>query len=316
MQRFMRTGKGGFLGASLCAALLLVTTTIQVPAQQGKARSAHEQQLLKELARAERKGQLATFLPLEYLGAFYREQKEWTKASDCFRRLVTLWKATAGGEAVGTARFENEEADMLTEVGDNAKAEELLLHSTSVLQQAPDVDVAARAIALTDLAAVYVRERKTADVDRLFAVALPMLEQSTGPHEPWISAALPYSAFLKEDGRDQDAVELNGRIRKAQSQDEYMKSGALTRPKLKNAQPPKYTVEAKRFRISGTVILYIEISTSGQVAHISVLRPLGLGLDEEAVRTVTTWTFEPAKVGYRTVPFFGQVEVQFNYAYA
>lgn len=91
-----------------------------------------------------------------------------------------------------------------------------------------------------------------------------------------------------------------------------MESGAFVRPKPKNLQPPKYTAEAKRLRISGTVVLYIEVSTSGHVSHVSVLRPLGLGLDEEAVRIVSTWTFVPTRLGDTVMPYFGQVEVQFN----
>jgi TonB family protein len=288
--------------------------TRQVPAQQGNGASARERDLTKELARAEKKGSLATFLPLEYLAAFYREQKEWTKANDYLGRLVALWKATGGEEAIATARFENEEGEILAQLGDNAKAEELLLHATSVLRQSPTVDVVARALAMADLGAVCVQERKTADVDRLFVFALPQLEQSIGLHKPWISAASPYSIFLKDNGRDQEALDLGTRIKKAQSQDAYMESVAFVRPKPKNLQSPQYTAEAKRLRISGTVVLYIEVSTSGHVSNVSVLRPLGLGLDEEAVRIVSTWTFVPARLGNTEMPYFGQVEVQFNNA--
>jgi TonB family protein len=298
----------------LGAVLLLITITRQVPAHQENGASTRERDLAKELARAERKGPLAAFLPLEYLAAFYREQKDWTKANDYLGKLVALWKATAGEEAIGTARFENEEGEILAELGDRTKAEEVLLHATSVLQQSPNVDVAARAIAWANLGAVCVQERKTADVERLFALALPELEQSIGPHKPWISAASAYSTFLEDNGRDQEALALNTRIKKAQFQDEYMESGAFVRPKPKSVQPPKYTAEAKRLRISGTVVLYIEISTSGHVSRVSVLRPLGLGLDEEAVRIVSTWTFVPARLGDTVMPYFGQVEVQFNEA--
>jgi TonB family protein len=270
--------------------------------------------LLKEMARAKKKGTLATFLPLEYLTAFYEQQKQWTKAVQYSSQLVMLWRTAAGPEAVGVARFEREEAMGLAAVGEYAKAEELLSHALSILKGAPDIDAVSRAVTLADLGDVFAKEHKSADVQSSLGVAVPELEQAVGLHEPWLLAASSYEEFLKGISRKQEAAELSGRIARARSETLYMESQAFVRPKGKRLASPTYPSEAKRLRISGTVILFIEITVSGDVSNIHVLGPLGLGLDEEAARVVRTWKFEPAEDRGRIVPFFGKVEVQFNFS--
>ena len=47
-----------------------------------------------------------------------------------------------------------------------------------------------------------------------------------------------------------------------------------------------YQSEGKRLRVSGTVLLTVEVTSSGEVTKLWVSRPFGLGLDKETVKTV------------------------------
>jgi len=58
-------------------------------------------------------------------------------------------------------------------------------------------------------------------------------------------------------------------------------------------QEPKYSEKARKKRIQGTVILSLVVDTNGKPANITVLLPLGEGLDENAVEAVRTWRFQP-----------------------
>lgn len=56
---------------------------------------------------------------------------------------------------------------------------------------------------------------------------------------------------------------------------------------------PLYPEAAKRARLQGTVILQAVIDTQGRVIKLSVLQPLGLGVEESAVDAVSKWVYKP-----------------------
>ncbi len=69
-----------------------------------------------------------------------------------------------------------------------------------------------------------------------------------------------------------------------------IKSKALPKKVIK----PVYTKEAKEAEIEGQIILKITIEKDGSVKAAEVLKGLGYGLDEEAVKAVKQFLFEPA----------------------
>ena len=75
---------------------------------------------------------------------------------------------------------------------------------------------------------------------------------------------------------------------------------------------PAYTPEARRDRIEGTVEVRIVVDAQGNVTDArEVSNPLGGGLDANAVETVTTWKFEPAK--HDGIPVSVRVTVQVTF---
>lgn len=75
---------------------------------------------------------------------------------------------------------------------------------------------------------------------------------------------------------------------------------------------PGYTEEARRARLEGTVILQVVIDENGTVKSAEVLRPLGMGLDEEAVRAVEQWRYRPTVHRGQPVEVMLTVTVQFE----
>jgi TonB family protein len=57
---------------------------------------------------------------------------------------------------------------------------------------------------------------------------------------------------------------------------------------------PPYTEEARKAKLSGVVTLAIVVDAQGNPRDIHIMRSLGMGLDEKAVETVSTWKFKPA----------------------
>jgi TonB family protein len=86
----------------------------------------------------------------------------------------------------------------------------------------------------------------------------------------------------------------------------------VTLPQLLHKVEPEYSEEARKAKFQGTVVLYIEVDTTGKATNIHVLRSLGLGLDEKAIEAVGKWTFIPGKKDLVAVPMQAQVAVSFR----
>jgi TonB family protein len=88
--------------------------------------------------------------------------------------------------------------------------------------------------------------------------------------------------------------------------------GGVTAPTLQHKVEPEYSEEARKAKFQGTVVLYIEVDTTGKATNIHVIRSLGLGLDEKAIEAVKKWTFIPGKKNGVPVTVQATVEVNFR----
>jgi protein TonB len=88
----------------------------------------------------------------------------------------------------------------------------------------------------------------------------------------------------------------------------------VTSPVLVKDAKPKYPKAAMKAKIQGVVHLEAVVLTNGRVGSVRVVRSLDAeyGLDDEAVRTVKRWRFEPGKKNGMAVPVLVQVEVSFT----
>jgi TonB family protein len=86
----------------------------------------------------------------------------------------------------------------------------------------------------------------------------------------------------------------------------------VTAPLLLQKTEPVYSEEARKARLQGTVVLYVQIAPTGKAVNIRVLRSLGMGLDEKAIEAIRKWTFKPGTKGGKPVTVEGQIEVNFR----
>jgi TonB family protein len=83
-------------------------------------------------------------------------------------------------------------------------------------------------------------------------------------------------------------------------------------PRVLHRVEPHYTPEARRKLIQGTVLVEVVVDERGKPAAVSVLSPLGFGLDDHAVEAVSHWTFGPAMDHGKPVRATSIVEVNFR----
>jgi TonB family protein len=75
---------------------------------------------------------------------------------------------------------------------------------------------------------------------------------------------------------------------------------------------PSYTPEARAKKIAGVVLLVATITEQGTAEHIAVIRGLGSGLTESAVRAVRGWRFKAA-IGPDGTPFATRTPIEVNF---
>ena len=88
--------------------------------------------------------------------------------------------------------------------------------------------------------------------------------------------------------------------------------GAATQPVLLSKTEPEYSEEARKARLTGTVVLHIVVDAQGLAKDITVSRSLGLGLDDRAIEAVKKWKFKPDRVNGKPAAVEAYVEVNFR----
>ncbi len=83
-------------------------------------------------------------------------------------------------------------------------------------------------------------------------------------------------------------------------------------PQLIKKVNPEYSDEGRKAKRQGTVVLYVEIDTNGNVRKVAVRQSLGLGLDEMALDAVKQWKFKPGTKDGAPVIVGAMVEVIFR----
>ena len=96
------------------------------------------------------------------------------------------------------------------------------------------------------------------------------------------------------------------------SADIHFVSENVTTPTVLSRIEPIYSEEARRANVEGTVELSAVIRKDGSIEVVKVLRGLGLGLDENAIKALKKWRFRPGMKDGRPVDVALNIEVRFS----
>jgi TonB family protein len=75
---------------------------------------------------------------------------------------------------------------------------------------------------------------------------------------------------------------------------------------------PEYDDNARKKKIEGTVTLSVIVTKEGRTADIKVIKTLTPGLDQQAMKAVSRWKFEPVAQDGQACPTRMNVEVSFR----
>jgi protein TonB len=96
--------------------------------------------------------------------------------------------------------------------------------------------------------------------------------------------------------------------------DEFAPGNGVSWPRLVQEIKPNYTSDAMRAQVRGVVLLEIVVLADGSVGRVNVVRSLDsrFGLDEEAIRAVRRWRFDPGRRLGKAVATRVGVELSFQ----
>ncbi len=83
-------------------------------------------------------------------------------------------------------------------------------------------------------------------------------------------------------------------------------------PKVLHKVEPAYSQSAKDDKVSGTVMLTLEIAPNGKAENIKVLHSLEPTLDQKAIEALEQWVFQPATKDDEPVRVSATIEVNFK----
>jgi TonB family protein len=89
--------------------------------------------------------------------------------------------------------------------------------------------------------------------------------------------------------------------------------GSVSAPVPTYKPEPKYSDQARRAKLQGTLKLMVTIDREGNVSDTMDIEPLGLGLDARGLETVRTWKFQPAMLEGQPVPVSVEVKIAFRF---
>ena len=75
---------------------------------------------------------------------------------------------------------------------------------------------------------------------------------------------------------------------------------------------PEYDDKARKKKIEGVVTLSVIVTKEGRTADIKVIKTLTPGLDQQAIKSVSRWRFEPVTQDGQPCPMRLNVQVQFH----
>lgn len=160
---------------------------------------------------------------------------------------------------------------------------------------------------------------KDAQVNVFFDLPVALIQKMAGGggfNLPALLAGMANRGFKPESARGTPGKPDEPEGSKASVPDRFIPMAGA--PGIKNPVPriqpvPAYTVEARKARIEGEVIIGGIIRKDGSIDSCTLIKGLGYGLDESAINTVAgQWRFDPATLDGRPVDVRVIINVSFR----
>lgn len=145
--------------------------------------------------------------------------------------------------------------------------------------------------------------------DRSGAIKEFALAYRYSPRDDGLRAKLEASAKV---GAGAQIESDSSPIRPGPSQFSTTAESGLCPPRAVTWTSPRYSPRAALARVEGVCGLGVVVAADGSLREVSVQKPIGLGLDQRAIKAVKKWEFTPGTRNGVPVPMRISVEVHFK----
>jgi tetratricopeptide (TPR) repeat protein len=164
---------------------------------------------------------------LDNLAAMYDRKSQFERAAALRQRALALLQQSLGADHPDVAHCLTNLADTYTELAQFKEAEACSQQALAFYERDGEHDHPDSAWQICRLATLAARRRQETEAETLFQRALAMIEQNWGPeHQDLVAVLASYAAFLRDQGRVDEASALEERVR-------------ATRAKSEGAAPPE-----------------------------------------------------------------------------
>jgi len=121
-------------------------------------------------------------------------------------------------------------------------------------------------------------------------------QTETPPSLPisWQPYAQGHPFFLSSTATQQDTSSPSDRPSNTAHAEAVNVGPGIVPPKLTHMVDPRFNNTVRSMRFSGETVIALVVDTTGKPQDIFIRKPIGLGMDEEALQAVSQYVFQPA----------------------
>ena len=242
------------------------------------------------------------------LARAHRAEGDLARPEDLYRQAERPAEAAWGRESAEYGAFLNEVGRYYHRRRKLETAERFYLDGFGVRVRVLGKDHPDVAESIVNLAILYENLLRNQKAETYYRTALEIRERVLGATDlRTVAAKEHFARLLHGMQQHEEAARLEQEARTvrapllAQMAGERVELAALPisevnrQPELVERTEPAYTEEAFIGRTQGSVGIHVEIDAEGVPRNLRVVRPLGLGLDEQALTALKQWRFRPAR---------------------
>ena len=92
----------------------------------------------------------------------------------------------------------------------------------------------------------------------------------------------------------------------------YSIGGGVTAPRQTYGPEPEYDAASRKAKTQGLVVLSMIVTKEGRPRDVKIVTSLSAGLDQQAIKAVSQWRFDPATKDGEPVAVKMTVEISFH----
>jgi TonB family protein len=242
------------------------------------------------------------------LARAHRAEGDLARPEDLYRQAEQPAQAAWGRESAEYGAFLNEVGRYYHRRRKQETAERFYLDGFGVRVRVLGKDHPDVAESILNLAILYENQSRNDKAETYYRTALEIRERVLGATDlRTVAVKEHFARLLHGIEQHEEASRLEQEARAARApllaqlagervELESLPISEVSRPpELAERSEPAYTEEAFIGRAQGSVGIHVEIDAEGVPRNLRVVRPLGLGLDEQALTALKQWRFRPAR---------------------